>query len=90
MKTYKNKTIKVIDQVICDVCGKVCTDDRYQSEYGTLEAIWGYHSRNDGTKYEIQLCENCFYDTISWMKNKRNEYVPIPQNDPLAGEIYLS
>lgn len=92
MKTYKNKTVKVVDQIICDICGKVCTDDNYMSEYGILEAAWGYNSRSDGTKYEIHICENCFYDTISWMKNKRSEYIPVYseiKNDPLNGDRYI-
>ena len=76
MKTYKNKTVKVLDRTICDICGKTCTDDFYNNhENATLEAYWGYNSRSDGSKYEIHLCEQCFYDTIAWMKNKRQEYV---------------
>jgi hypothetical protein len=92
MKTYREKTVKVLDQTICDICGKTCTDDFYNNhENATLEALWGYSSRHDGTSYEIHLCENCFYDTIHWMKNKRIEYMgPFNLNDkcPFDGHKY--
>ena len=82
MKTYKQKTIKVLDQTICDVCGKTCTDDFYNNhENATLEAAWGYNSGRDGSRFEIHLCENCCDDTIQWMRNKREEYLlPICNN----------
>lgn len=86
MQTKKLKTVEIIDKTYCDICNKVCTDDFYNDhEYALIEAHWGYFSRNDGTKYEIHLCENCFYDTISWMKTKRTEYFHSPIKDPLDG-----
>ena len=82
MKTYKEKTIKVLDHILCDICGKTCTDDYYnEHENATLEAAWGYNSGRDGGKFEIHLCENCFYDTIRWMKEKRKEYLLSACND---------
>jgi hypothetical protein len=89
MRTYKKVTTKVEDQVICDVCGKICTNDNYGSEYATVEALWGYSSSRDGEKFDIQLCENCFGDMLGWMRNKRKEYLgsfSFPHNkDPLRG-----
>ena len=91
MRTYKKVTTKVEDQVICDVCGKICTNDNYGSEYATVEALWGYSSSRDGERFDIQLCENCFGDMLGWMRNKRKEYLgqfSFPHNkDPLRGEI---
>lgn len=87
MKTFKKKTVKVLDQTICDVCGKTCTDDFYNNhENATLEATWGYNSRSDGTKFEIHLCENCFYITISFLRNQRSQYIPVPEKDPFEGQ----
>ena len=89
MKTYKKVTKKVEDKVICDVCGKICTNDNYGSEYATVEALWGYSSSRDGEKFDIQLCENCFGDMLGWMRNKRKEYLgpfSFPHNkDQLKG-----
>ena len=74
MKNYKQKLSRVLDNVVCDICGKVCTNDFYLPESATLEAFWGYGSKHDGLRYEIDLCESCFYDTTQWMINKRKEY----------------
>jgi hypothetical protein len=86
MRTYKSKTIQILDQTLCDVCGKTCTDDRYNNhENATLEAIWSY-----GTKFEVHLCENCFGDTIGFLRNQRQSVLgPFSypyDNDPLRGE----
>ena len=55
-------TEQVVD-VICDVCGDSTTKTMAQ-EYGTLSAHWGYGSvRHDGERYEVHLCEDCFFET---------------------------
>ena len=86
MRTYKKKTIQVLDQTLCDVCGKTCTDDFYNNhENATLEASWSY-----GTKFEIHLCENCFGDTIGFLRKQRQGVLgPFSypyENDPLMGQ----
>jgi len=51
--------------------------------------MWGYNSGRDGQKFEIHLCENCFGDTLGWMRQKREEYLgscSYPDNaDPFLG-----
>ena len=81
MKTYKKIQRTAIDKVYCDICSKCCTTDDYSTEYATLEAVWTYGSKYDGLKFDNQLCENCFYDTIQWMRNKREEYLLPVCND---------
>jgi len=94
MKTYKEKTIKVLDHILCDICGKTCTDDFYNNhENATLEASWGYNSGRDGERFEIHLCNNCFDETLDFLKKKRNGILG-PFNypfspDPLNGQGYL-
>jgi len=92
MKTYKEVKRKVEDKVYCDLCGQSCTLDQFGSEYATLEAIWGYGSKKDGEKFDIQICENCFNETLNWMKEKRRINLgsfSYPHNkDPLNGENY--
>lgn len=93
MKTFKEKITQVVDHIFCDVCGKTCTDDFYNShENATLEAIWGYKSQHDLEKYEIHLCESCFFDVINFMKEQRRKVLgslnyPYDK-DPLNGEGY--
>lgn len=90
MKTYKKVTKTVEDCVYCDICSKNCSIDNFDNEYATLEALWGYGSKRDGEKFDIQICENCFNDVLNWMKNKRQEYLSpftYPHDkDPLKGQ----
>lgn len=90
MKTYKKKTVKVVDQVLCDCCGQSTTNiEQIGPDYATLESCWGYGSPNDGVKYDIQLCENCFYDILKTIRQKRQKTLGIfkyPHDvDPLNG-----
>jgi hypothetical protein len=90
VKTYKKKTVKVVDQVLCDCCGQSTTNiEQIGPDYATLESCWGYGSPNDGVKYDIQLCENCFYDILKTIRQKRQKTLGIfkyPHDvDPLNG-----
>ena len=90
LKTYKKVTKKAVDKIYCDICGSCCTDDNCGDEYATLEALWGYCSSKDTSKYEIHLCERCFDETIQEMKNKRQSYLGCfnypHDEDPLLGK----
>jgi hypothetical protein len=94
MRTFKEKTIKVIDDVHCDGCGKSTTNFvDVGPDYATLESCWGYGSNNDGTKYSIELCETCFFEVLNFIKNKRRKALG-PFNypydkDPLLGQDYF-
>jgi hypothetical protein len=94
MKTFKEKTIKVVEDVHCDTCGKSTTNDtNVGPDYATLESCWGYGSSNDGSKYNIDLCETCFFDVINFIKDKRRKVLgPFNyphDNDPLDGQTYI-
>ena len=90
MRTFKNKTIKVFDKTYCDLCGECCTDENFGTECATLEALWGYNSSKDGSKYEIHLCEQCFDETLQLIKKRRKQYLgPFKypyEHDPLNPE----
>lgn len=90
MRTFKEEIRKVLDDVNCDVCGKSTTICKEVGpDYATLESYWGYGSHNDGSKYEIHICENCFDETLDFLKQKRKSVLG-PFNypfeyDPLDG-----
>lgn len=94
MKTFKETKIKIIDDVHCDACGKSTTiNTNIGPDYATLESCWGYGSYHDGTKYDVHLCETCFFDVINFLKEKRRKVLG-PFNypydkDPLEGVEYL-
>ena len=94
MKTFKEQLRKVVDDVNCDVCGKSTTiNTNVGPDYATLESCWGYGSEKDGTKYNIELCETCFFEVLSFIKEKRRQVLgPFKypfDNDPLEGVSYL-
>lgn len=60
-------------QVIADVCCDVCSEF---AACGYLNARWGYGSRHDGNRYEVQLCESCFFYALTTLKAaKRNHHL---------------
>ena len=99
MRTFKEKITKVVDQISCDCCGQSCTKEvptiepSFDHEYATIVATWGYFSDQDGTKYSVELCESCFNEVLTFLKEKRRK-VSGPfnypyDNDPLEGVQYL-
>jgi hypothetical protein len=90
MRTYKEEIRKVLSDVSCDICGKSTTNyPDVGPDYATLESYWGYGSSNDGSKYEIHLCEFCFDETLEFLKQKRKSVLgPFTypfKPDPLDG-----
>jgi hypothetical protein len=71
MKRLKKKTVDVLAEIICDICGGSCSCENFGHEYASIEALWGYGSSMDGKEYEIHLCELCFKSTIKYLKEKR-------------------
>lgn len=93
MKTYKKKTVKVTDDVYCDMCGLSTTNiPQIGPDYATLEVSWGYGSSKDGTKYDIQFCQDCFNEILETIKQKRNKILGLFKypfdNDPLNGTTF--
>lgn len=95
MRTHKTEPKKVVDKILCDCCGESCTitEPVVEHEYAELIATWGYFSDQDGTQFNIDLCENCFNDVLGFIKNQRRKILgPFKypyQNDPLEGKEYL-
>ena len=73
MRTYKTEPKKVVDEILCDCCGKSCTitEPVIEHEYASIEAIWGYFSNQDGNQYNLDICEDCFNEVLELIKNKR-------------------
>lgn len=72
MRIYKNKDTQeeVLNQVICNQCGK-----RLEVEEGILKEgcfsvdyTFDYFSEKDGYIYSLDLCESCFDSWIEGFK----------------------
>jgi hypothetical protein len=54
------------EAVHCDVCGSNTTlVQGGEPQYATLHADWGYGSSHDGERYNMRLCEICFFATLA-------------------------
>lgn len=66
MKTYtrKEKMVEVVEQILCNRCGKVIVKDDCET-YFHGEQSWGYFSNKDGRKDAFDLCESCYDAFVS-------------------------
>ena len=39
-------------------------------QFATLQAHWRYGAKNDGERYELRLCESCFFQTRVYLKQE--------------------
>lgn len=85
MKKFKQELCNKLDQVFCDICGESCSKE-YNNECASLSATWGYESKKDLVRHNIDLCEDCFDKTIDFLKTIRS--VNVEKNDPLDGVDY--
>ena len=48
-----------------------------------LSAHWGYGSKYDGERYELQLCEKCFFYALATLRKERADEFMFDENfDP--------
>ncbi|MCY9872957.1 hypothetical protein [Vibrio barjaei] len=61
---------------ICDACGDslyIKVAGERIKEGGQLSAEFGFASDGeDGNRYQVDLCQKCFFSTISSIKKRRN------------------
>ena len=80
MEIKKLQQVKVITDVLCDVCNQSA-----KLEFATLSAHWGYGSKHNGERYELQLCEKCFFYALKTLKKQRRDRLMFDENfDPAS------
>lgn len=62
---------ETVADITCDVCCQSTRVEGYGLQFGTLQAHWGYGSKHDGERYEVHLCEPCFFLTLSTLRRER-------------------
>lgn len=62
---------ETVADITCDVCYQNTRVEGYGLQFGTLQAHWGYGSKHDGERYEVHLCEPCFFRTLSTLRRER-------------------
>ncbi len=71
MKITAMEQTESVRDVLCDVCGDSTRVEGYGLQFGTLRASWGYGSSHDGERYEVHLCEPCFFRVLSGLRRER-------------------
>lgn len=77
MRRYKKKLKNVLEDIVCDICGKSCIPSSQEdvgfAEFAVLEANWGYFSRKDETSYNCEICEDCFDKLNNFIEGLKSE-----------------
>lgn len=71
MKITGNIEVEAVTDVICDVCLRSTRVTVGGLQFATLQAHWGYGAKHDGERYELHLCETCFFQTRGNLKRER-------------------
>jgi len=62
MEKYQKKMVEsdVLIDVLCDICGASCKKSEPEGyEYSNWYVSWGYGSKKDGTRWDVDFCEEC-------------------------------
>jgi hypothetical protein len=70
MKITESVEVEPVTDVLCDVC-RCSTHVVGVPQFGTLHAHWGYGTSHAGERYELHLCEECFFQTLAHLKQER-------------------
>lgn len=84
MKQVINQPAETVVDVLCDVCGRSTRVQGYGLQFGTLQARWGYGAQHDGERYEVHLCEGCFFATLSHLRRERQVNTMFDEQPELA------
>ncbi|NUT74145.1 hypothetical protein HNO86_03710 [Pseudomonas sp. C1C7] len=71
MKITGNIEIEAVTDVVCDVCLRSTRVTGGGLQFATFQAHWGYGTKHDGERYELHLCETCFFQTRSYLKREQ-------------------
>ncbi|EOG3619034.1 hypothetical protein G7017_07070 [Pseudomonas fulva] len=71
MKIIGRVEVEAVTDVICDICRCSTRLDTGGHQFGTLQAHWGCDTAHHGERYELHLCEHCFFQTLAYLKQER-------------------
>ncbi|WP_233787821.1 hypothetical protein [Pseudomonas yangonensis] len=66
-----DKSTQTNGDIHCAVCDRNTRVPGYGQQHGTLQAIWGYGSQHDGERYQVHLCEACFFSALAYLRQER-------------------
>jgi len=72
----------------CAVCGDATRVPGYGQQFGTLQALWGYGSQHDGERYQVHLCESCFFGTLAYLCEQRRIHTLFDDEQPIDDQVF--
>lgn len=88
MKIIGKVEIEAVTDIVCDVCQLSTAVASGGLQFGTLQAHWGYGTKHDGERYELHLCESCFFQAIASLKQERRTQNLFGDNGGVAEEDF--
>lgn len=93
MKILEKRLVETVIDRVCDVCQKSVfieiNNDSFE-ECATLNAVWGYGSKQDGNCHQIDLCENCFNSTLTMLKDRRKKILGLSDDSEFGLDLSRS
>lgn len=71
MKITSLVEIEAVSDVLCDVCRLTTRLESGRLQFASLQAHWGHGTEHEGERYEIHLCEACFFQMLAGLKQER-------------------
>jgi hypothetical protein len=70
----ENQPVEVLDDVVCDVCGRrVPPEDHECHEIIRIGGVGGYDSIiGDGVFWSLDICQNCFVERLGQFIQRKN------------------
>ena len=72
MKHFKYKKVtkveKQLKRIVCDCCGKVINGETCGSDITDFSITFGYGSKFDMMKWELDVCDDCLESWVSTFK----------------------
>ncbi|GGK02353.1 hypothetical protein GCM10009304_30170 [Pseudomonas matsuisoli] len=59
------------NDVMCDACLLSTKTSKGVSQYGTMQANWSAGAKHEGERYELRLCEKCFFVALLALRQQR-------------------
>lgn len=89
MKVTGRVEVETVTDIVCDVCRCSTRLDTGVLQFGTLQAHWGYGTAHDGERYELHLCEDCFFRALAHLKQERRTQNLFEDGQDLSDELGL-
>ena len=83
-----NEATQSNDDIHCAVCGTDMRVQGYGQQFGTLQAHWGYGSQHDGERYQVHLCESCFFQTLAYLRQERRIHTLFDAEQPADDQVF--